>query len=86
MIGLKQNYIYASSTLSFDLIPFGGTGDFAWCKPLPGLFQAWRRVEPIRAARAVDPTGPRSYTAGSWGLPAASALGARDGFVWDEAQ
>lgn len=86
MIRLKQNYIHASSTLSFDLILLGDTGDFAWRKLLPGLFQAWRWVEPILAAGTVDPIGPPSYAAGNWGLPAASALVARDGFVWDEAQ
>ena len=48
--------------------------------------QAWRWVEPILGAWAVDPSGPRPYAAGSWGPPAASALVARDGFVWDEEQ
>jgi glucose-6-phosphate 1-dehydrogenase len=28
--------------MSFDLILFGGTGDLAWRKLMPGLFQAWR--------------------------------------------
>ena len=28
--------------MSFDLIIFGGTGDLAWRKLLPALFQAWR--------------------------------------------
>ena len=46
--------------------------------------QAWRWVEPILDAWAEDNLGPRPYTAGSWGPPAASALIARDGFAWDE--
>ena len=28
--------------MSFDLILFGGTGDLAWRKLMPALFQAWR--------------------------------------------
>jgi glucose-6-phosphate 1-dehydrogenase len=46
--------------------------------------QAWRWVEPVLRAWAVDPTAPRPYAAGSWGPPAASALVARDGCTWDE--
>ncbi|HET9976268.1 MAG TPA: glucose-6-phosphate dehydrogenase [Burkholderiaceae bacterium] len=46
--------------------------------------EAWRWVEPVLHAWAVDPSGPKPYAAGSWGPPAASALIARDGFVWDE--
>ena len=48
--------------------------------------QAWRWVEPILSAWSADPSGPRPYAAGSWGPPAASALVARDGFVWSEEQ
>jgi glucose-6-phosphate 1-dehydrogenase len=48
--------------------------------------QAWRWVEPIIDAWAVDTVGPRPYAAGSWGPPAASALVARDGFAWAEEQ
>jgi glucose-6-phosphate 1-dehydrogenase len=48
--------------------------------------QAWRWVEPILHAWAADPTGPRPYTAGSWGPAAASALVARDGCAWAEEQ
>jgi len=46
--------------------------------------EAWRWVEPVLHAWAADPSGPKPYAAGSWGPPAASALIARDGFVWDE--
>lgn len=46
--------------------------------------QAWRWVEPILDAWRDDPQGPRPYTAGSWGPPAASALVARDGCSWAE--
>ena len=28
--------------MSFDLVLFGGTGDLAWCKLMPALFQAFR--------------------------------------------
>ena len=48
--------------------------------------QAWRWVEPILDAWARDPNGPRTYAAGSWGPPAASAMVARDGNTWDEEQ
>ncbi|MCX2861363.1 glucose-6-phosphate dehydrogenase [Paucibacter sp. PLA-PC-4] len=48
--------------------------------------QAWRWVEPILDAWKRDSAGPRTYTAGSWGPPAASALVARDGFSWAEEQ
>jgi glucose-6-phosphate 1-dehydrogenase len=46
--------------------------------------QAWRWVEPILAHWRHDSAGPRPYTSGSWGPPAASALIARDGFAWAE--
>jgi glucose-6-phosphate 1-dehydrogenase len=48
--------------------------------------QAWRWVEPVLTAWAADPSGPRTYAAGSWGPPASSAMVARDGCVWDEEQ
>ncbi len=48
--------------------------------------QAWRWVEPVLQAWADDPTGPRTYAAGTWGPPAASAMVARDGCSWDEEQ
>ena len=48
--------------------------------------QAWRWVEPVLDAWALDSTGPRPYAAGTWGPAAASALVARDGFAWAEEQ
>jgi len=48
--------------------------------------QAWRWVEPVLEAWRNDPNGPRPYSAGSWGPPAASALVARDGQAWAEEQ
>jgi glucose-6-phosphate 1-dehydrogenase len=48
--------------------------------------QAWRWVGPILDAWAADNEGPRSYSAGSWGPAAASALVARDGCAWAEEQ
>ncbi len=48
--------------------------------------QAWRWVEPVLHAWAHDPNPPRAYAAGTWGPPAASAMIARDGCVWDEEQ
>lgn len=48
--------------------------------------QAWRWVMPILRAWEEDEEGPRTYTAGSWGPPASSAMIARDGFAWDEEQ
>jgi glucose-6-phosphate 1-dehydrogenase len=48
--------------------------------------QAWRWVEPVLEAWRQDPSGPRPYTAGTWGPAAASALVARDGFAWFEEQ
>ena len=48
--------------------------------------QAWRWVEPVLRAWERDGTGPRPYSAGTWGPAAASALVARDGFAWAEEQ
>ena len=48
--------------------------------------QAWRWVEPILDAWERDPSSLKTYAAGSWGPPAASALVARDGFAWAEEQ
>jgi len=48
--------------------------------------QAWRWVMPVLQAWENDPNGPRPYAAGSWGPPAASAMVARDGCIWDEEQ
>ena len=51
MLGLfmKLSYITIPSSLhlwiqamSFDLVLFGGTGDLAWRKLMPALFQAFR--------------------------------------------
>ncbi len=46
--------------------------------------QAWRWVEPMLEAWTHDPSGVKTYAAGTWGPPAASALIARDGFAWAE--
>ena len=48
--------------------------------------QAWRWVEPVLDAWQRDANGPRPYASGTWGPPAASALVARDGYVWSEEQ
>jgi glucose-6-phosphate 1-dehydrogenase len=48
--------------------------------------QAWRWVEPVLDAWERDPSNLKTYAAGSWGPPAASALVARDGFAWAEEQ
>ena len=46
------------------------------------LDAAWAWVDPIRDAWAQHDEPPKSYTAGSWGPAAASALLGRDGFAW----
>jgi len=46
--------------------------------------QAWRWVGPILDAWASSEDAPRPYNAGSWGPAAASAMVARDGFIWPE--
>ncbi len=48
------------------------------------LTAAWRWVEPILEAWAADTSEPRSYTAGTWGPAASSALLSRDGVAWHE--
>ena len=48
--------------------------------------EAWRWVEPIIDNWKADDAGPRPYSSGTWGPAAASALVARDGFVWSEEQ
>jgi hypothetical protein len=55
-IRLKQEYIPASPTASFDLIVFGGTRDLGWRKLLPMLVQAWRWVALRRPAAELRPT------------------------------
>jgi glucose-6-phosphate 1-dehydrogenase len=46
--------------------------------------EAWRWVEPVLEHWKNDVIPPRSYTAGTWGPSAASALIARDGYCWEE--
>jgi len=46
--------------------------------------QAWRWVMPVLQTWDHSEEPPRAYAAGSWGPAAASAMIARDGFVWDE--
>ena len=48
--------------------------------------QAWRWVEPVLEAWRRDSSDLKTYAAGSWGPPAASALVARDGHAWAEEQ
>ena len=48
--------------------------------------QAWRWVEPVLEAWQRDTSGPRPYSAGTWGPAAASALVARDAYAWSEEQ
>jgi glucose-6-phosphate 1-dehydrogenase len=43
---------------------------------------AWRWIDPIREAWLQSDERPRTYTAGSWGPAAASALIGRDGYAW----
>lgn len=46
------------------------------------LDAAWAWVDPIREAWQQYDEKPKTYTAGSWGPAAASALVSRDGFSW----
>jgi glucose-6-phosphate 1-dehydrogenase len=46
------------------------------------LDAAWQWIDPIREAWQQYDESPKSYTAGSWGPAAASALIGRDGFAW----
>jgi glucose-6-phosphate 1-dehydrogenase len=46
------------------------------------LDAAWRWIDPIRQGWAQHDEPPKTYTAGSWGPAAASALIGRDGFSW----
>jgi len=45
---------------------------------------AWRWVEPIINAWAESGEKPKSYTAGTWGPAASSALLGRNGHAWHE--
>ena len=45
---------------------------------------AWRWVEPIIDSWENSAEGPKSYTAGTWGPAASSALLSRDGLCWYE--
>ena len=46
------------------------------------LDAAWSWIDPIREAWDQADEPPKTYTAGSWGPAAASALLGRDGFAW----
>jgi glucose-6-phosphate 1-dehydrogenase len=46
------------------------------------LDAAWQWIDPIRQAWDQSEEAPKTYTAGSWGPAAASALLGRDGFAW----
>jgi len=46
------------------------------------LDTAWSWIDPIRAGWAKSGDPPKTYAAGSWGPPAATALIGRDGFAW----
>ena len=46
------------------------------------LDAAWSWIDPIREAWQQYDERPKTYTAGSWGPAAASALIGRDGFAW----
>src|SRR4026207_1907641 len=65
----KQSYMaYAAlSTMSFDLVLFGGTGDLTWRKLMPALFQAFRhgKLPPDGRILAVarDPRSDEQYRA-----------------------
>lgn len=46
--------------------------------------QAWTWVEPILDCWGKYASAPKTYTAGSWGPAASSALASRAGFLWHE--
>src|SRR5262249_34941982 len=48
------------------------------------LEAAWMWVEPIMHGWASMTEAPKSYTAGTWGPAASSALVGRDGSIWHE--
>ncbi|MFN0315459.1 MAG: glucose-6-phosphate dehydrogenase [Burkholderiales bacterium] len=48
------------------------------------LDAAWRWIEPIMHGWATQGDRPKTYTAGTWGPAASSALLVRDGFSWHE--
>jgi len=48
------------------------------------LEEAWKWVEPILHVWEASDEPPKSYTAGTWGPAASSALLSRDGFCWHE--
>ncbi|MDR3415324.1 MAG: glucose-6-phosphate dehydrogenase [Nevskia sp.] len=48
------------------------------------LDAAWRWIDPIQEAWAVQGDPPKPYTSGTWGPTASSALIAREGLAWRE--
>ena len=48
------------------------------------LDAAWRWIDPIREAWQHQDDKPKSYTAGTGGPAASSALSERDGFSWND--
>lgn len=59
-------------------------GDLSLFVRADELRTAWKWVEPILDAWENSPDGPKSYTAGTWGPAASSALLSRDGLCWHE--
>ncbi|TCP10634.1 glucose-6-phosphate 1-dehydrogenase [Crenobacter luteus] len=59
-------------------------GDLSLFMRRDELAEAWRWVEPILETWATSPVPPKSYTAGTWGPAASSALLSRDGAAWHE--
>ena len=53
--------------MSFDLVLFGGTGDLAWRKLMPALFQAFRHGTLPAGGRIIgvarDPLSAEQYRA-----------------------
>jgi len=48
------------------------------------LDAAWRWIDPIRESWLQFDEAPKTYTAGTWGPAASSALISRDGLAWHD--
>jgi glucose-6-phosphate 1-dehydrogenase len=76
----KQRHLDAYERLLMDIVQ----GNLTLFMRRDELDAAWRWIDPIREAWQQQDEKPKTYTAGTWGPAASSALIERDGFSWND--
>ncbi len=74
----KERPLSAYERLLMDIVK----GNLTLIMRRDELDTAWSWIDPIRAGWAQTGNLPKTYTAGSWGPAAATALIGRDGYAW----